>query len=788
MAGFLHSLTVSFLFISILILSIGLNIVWKSKHYCSNDIRYIILIAILASVFHVMSILLHNEKLVLLFMNLFSASFSWLVLYFKKFSNKYTKSGHEIKLVVIGCYIYCIIETIAFIINTFYPLYFTLTITEFQGEAFYKINSSRSSLYTLHLLFSYILISLILIENIFAIIKSPKLYKRKYVEVLLAFIIPVFIDMLYVFTRFPVDISVLAFGIGGIILEYFAIFYSPSEVRKGMLFNVFDDTDVGVVCFDKDGSAIFVNNQIRELFNISDNTNDFSRLENYFITWQQEHPEWKENQLIKWDESFERGGKLHYYEVSFSVLLDDKKMYLGSYFIIQDNTDLMNKLNEQRYLATHDYLTGVYNRETFYKKVAKVFADQPDRDFIIITSNIKGFKLINDVFGQSAGDKILKQIANALKALSKESSIYARLHSDCFVLCMPAERYDEKWFLDMAYQSVSVDGSDIYRIRMAIGVYVVTNKSLPVSVMCDRSLLALASIKSDYSKSIAYYSDEMRDHAIQEQNIAALLEKAMEKEQFTIFLQPQLDLNGKLFGAEALVRWFQPEKGLVMPIDFISIFEKTGSIAKLDYCVWEMACKTLRRWKDEGRKDCCISVNISPKDFYFTDVFEDITSLVKKYNIEPSMLNLEITESAIMFDLEKQLNLLKKLQDFGFKIEMDDFGSGYSSLNSLKDITVDYLKLDMAFLATTNNTERSKKIIRIILQMAKELELPVITEGVETEEQLNFMKSAGGKLFQGHYFSKPLSVSEFEEKYLPLDTESVLTTSRSVSLKKNTYL
>lgn len=772
MTGFLHTITIGFLLTSVLILSVGLNIVWKSKHYCTKDIRNILLIAIFASIFHVLSIAFTNEKLVLLFLNLFSASVSWLVLFFKKFSHKYTKTTREVKAVVIGCYTYCIIETIAFILNTFFPLYFTLSAVDFQGELFYIIDRGRSSLYILHLAFSYILITFILLENIIAIVTSPKFYKRKYLEVLLAFMIPVFIDMVYVFSRFPVDISVFAFGVGGIVLAYFSIFYSPAEVRRGMLFNVFDDTEVGVVCFDKDGSAIFVNNQIRALFNIPKDSRDYEKLEKYFIKWQESKPDWRDNQEFKWNETFEMNGELHYLEVTFSILLDSSKLYLGSYFIVQDNTDLMNKLNEQRFLASHDYLTGVYNREHFYKQVSALFAEQPDRDFVIITSNIKGFKLVNDVFGSNAGDKVLKQIADALKVLAKESSIYARLHGDCFVLCMPAERFDEENFINLAYKSVSVDGSDIYRIRMALGVYKVVNKSLPVSVMCDRSLLALGSIKSDYSKSIAYYSDEMRDHAIQEQNIASLLEKAMEKDQFTIFLQPQVDLNNNVFACEALVRWYQPEKGLSMPNEFISIFEKTGAIARLDNCVWEMACKTLKRWKEEGRPDCAISVNISPRDFYHTDVYKDITTLVQKYGIEPSRLNLEITESAIMIDLEKQLELIKKLQDFGFKIEMDDFGSGYSSLNSLKDITVDILKLDMAFLATTKNIDRSKKIIRIILEMAKELNLPVITEGVETQSQLDFMKKAGGQFFQGHYFSKPLSVNEFEEKYLPLEKKS----------------
>ena len=203
-----------------------------------------------------------------------------------------------------------------------------------------------------------------------------------------------------------------------------------------------------------------------------------------------------------------------------------------------------------------------------------------------------------------------------------------------------------------------------------------------------------------------------------------------------------------------------------MPGEFIPVFEKNGMIVKLDQYMWEAACKQLRKWKDEGKKDMYISVNISPKDFYFMDVKQVLTDLVKKYNIEPQKLKLEITETAIMTNIDNPVEILDGLRKEGFIIEMDDFGSGYSSLNMLKDIYVDILKIDMAFLRKSNDEERGRKILKTMIQLAKDLEMPTITEGVETLEQVEFLKAMGCKMFQGYYFAKPMDVATFEEKYM----------------------
>ena len=242
-------------------------------------------------------------------------------------------------------------------------------------------------------------------------------------------------------------------------------------------------------------------------------------------------------------------------------------------------------------------------------------------------------------------------------------------------------------------------------------------------------------------------------------------DRALEQGEFCMFLQPQIASDGRLLGAEALVRWQHPERGVVFPGDFIGVFEKTGLIYRLDRYMWELAADKLREWKEQGRENLYISVNISAKDFYYIDLYSELTGLTEKYGIAPKNLKLEITETVLMTEMQNQTELLERLRRYGFQIEIDDFGSGYSSLNMLKNIDVDVVKIDMGFLDKTERVERGTSILNSIILLIKNLGMGVITEGVETKEQVDSLMGMGCHMFQGYYFDKPMPIEVFEEKY-----------------------
>ena len=291
-----------------------------------------------------------------------------------------------------------------------------------------------------------------------------------------------------------------------------------------------------------------------------------------------------------------------------------------------------------------------------------------------------------------------------------------------------------------------------------------TNPNLDVSVMFDRAHLALSSLKDDYQRHIAYYDDAMRNKVLWDQKISSQLREAIETKQLRPYLQPIVDRNGKIVGAEELVRWDHPEYGFLSPGAFIPVFEKNGMISEVDKYMWRCACELLSRWKD---KPIFLSVNISPRDFYFINVPEELKALVKEFDVAPSKLRIEITETVMMTDAEKRMEIFNDLKRAGFIVEMDDFGSGYSSLNMLKDMPVDILKIDMMFLTKSQNEYKAKTIVQNIIHLSEELGIESLTEGVETQDQYQFLSEMGCKLFQGYHFSKPMTVEAFEAYAFP---------------------
>jgi EAL domain-containing protein (putative c-di-GMP-specific phosphodiesterase class I) len=338
--------------------------------------------------------------------------------------------------------------------------------------------------------------------------------------------------------------------------------------------------------------------------------------------------------------------------------------------------------------------------------------------------------------------------------------------NDRFALIMRKRDYREMKLVNQSAEVMKIANDVKYPLKVYLGVYEIDDVTMPVSMMCDRAMLAIASIKGDYQKQIAYYDEKLRNTVLREQELAAGLDRAIRDGEIEMYIQPQVAADGTCMGGEGLVRWNHPTRGLLLPKDFLESFERNGLIVKLDLHVWELAARKLREWKDRGFGDRYISVNISPKDFFFVDIFKEFSSLVHTYGISPKNLKLEITETAIIADLPKQLALIKKLRAAGFSVEMDDFGSGYSSLNMLKDICVDVLKIDMEFLRESESKERSRTILRTIVALSRELGMPVITEGVETGDSVEFLKEIGCDMFQGFYFARPMTIAEYEKKYM----------------------
>ncbi len=419
-------------------------------------------------------------------------------------------------------------------------------------------------------------------------------------------------------------------------------------------------------------------------------------------------------------------------------------------------------------MTEYDTLTGLLNHSAFCKNVTFILNNNKTGiaagEYAIVYLDVLHFKAINDMFGISEGDRLLQYIADTIRKNAKNDDVVCRQGSDRFILFThtsgPALEKRIHTILD------AITRFDLaFEITCNAGIYITNNETLPVDSMIDRAILAHASIKGNYTQKYGYFAESLRNDMLSEQEISGMMALALTEKQFVIHYQPQYNhTNGVIVGAEALVRWNHPEQGLISPGTFIPLFEKNGFITKLDLYVFEEVCRFIRKCMDKKIQLIPISANFSRHDIFQANFVEKLEGIRQKYNVPASHLRIEITESAIMGDNRQKANeILKDLRQHGYVIEMDDFGSGYSSLNILKDIELDILKLDMLFLSEqTDNNARGGTILSAVIRMAKWLGMPIIAEGVEDIRQADFLRSIGCEYMQGFLYSKPLPEEQFE--------------------------
>ncbi len=408
-----------------------------------------------------------------------------------------------------------------------------------------------------------------------------------------------------------------------------------------------------------------------------------------------------------------------------------------------------------------DALTGIYTREAFCKYTQDMLQMNPETDYVLMRLDVERFKIINDLFGTKVGDMVLNIIAQKLKKKLQGIGTYGRIAGDNFVCCFPEGTINME---DIGLQhDPDIEELQLkYDITLYYGVYRITDRSVSINLMCDRAEMVIRTIKGNYLKRIAYYDDELRMKMLEEQQLTNDMQSGLKNGEFCIFLQPIYDVNSdNITTAEALVRWNHATKGIISPGIFIPLFERNGLITKLDRYVWELACKSIRSSIDNGETVVPVSVNVSRINLFLPNLGEELVALLDQYHLEPHHLKLEITESAYTKDQKQLLDAIMKLKEKGFTIVMDDFGSGYSSLNVLKDMPIDVVKVDMSFINDVSTSRKADVIMMNMVRMAKEIGITVVVEGVETEDQLQYLKSINCDQIQGFLYSKPVPEAVF---------------------------
>lgn len=429
------------------------------------------------------------------------------------------------------------------------------------------------------------------------------------------------------------------------------------------------------------------------------------------------------------------------------------KNRMESVIRLRESASMLNNLEM-------DDLTQLYSKEFFYHNAAEYVNAHPDSAFDIVCSDIENFRAMNERYGRERCDAFLVEIADWLKEHLPGLIIGGRIDADVFAFLLEHQESDWTGMLtakeeDHGHMSFSLKYGIIQNI----------DPELDVSITCDRATLALGTIKGNYNQTVAWYDDKLRQDQLRDHRLVEDMHAAIERRDFKIYYQPKHDLREDATGgAEALVRWIHPELGFINPGVFIPLFERNGFITQLDYYIWEEVCRELKKLKDEGMPLVPVSINASRMDFDVPNLAEQISELADRYGVDHSLLHIELTESIYGDNPDSIARTLEELHERGFYIELDDFGSGYSSLSSLNTLRLDYMKLDMSLIRQASKT-KDYSIMRFCTLLADGMRLKTVAEGVESEGEVEALKVLGCDYIQGYFFSRPLPVDEFE-KYL----------------------
>lgn len=782
---------------SVVLVLFTLNMYRKKNEY-RIYITCPIVIAIFSTIVYCLFLLFSSPKAhfqAVLFDSLFFIGTDWLAMSMLVFAMHYTEIllGYG-KSIQIACGVVCLIDSISLIVNNWTHHMFDLVYTQgvfgiyYWGNVFYLCHY-------LHLCICYVMVGATFILFGLVTMQSPSFYKEKYLGILIAYFVVIDVNMISYSKDLPLDISVILYVfLAGFICHYSTYTY-PHKLLNKSLKDVNESISDAILYFDKDGVCVYANRTARKIFS-QEKTGRKRKNKEYWdpdkntvtVFSKRKAEEFRKNVLEKLEdkdeqklmqlqlmqnkpvevkpliEAFEIDGETHYYEVEYKKEWF-QNFEIGCYFNLIDKTVSVNAYEKEKYTATHDDLTGILNRVGFCEAVDESIRKNGLSDRVMACSDIKDFKLINELFSDKTGDLVLQRQAQILRKYSHEDTIYGRIGDDKFAVYMKKENFSEEDLLKYIEAMKKLTDSPIYQMHVYTGIYEPIGRLESAQEMCDKCFMAIDEIIGDYSEVFSYYDSTLMEKRLEEKNIIEAFPKAMESGQIEMFLQPIIDAKNASFGAEALCRWNHPLRGFLLPSAFLSILEKSGLIFQLDEFIWNKAAEKLQEWSKKGFNDTYISVNISVKDFFYTDIYEFFTQLVKKYEIKPENLHLEITETVLMSDFDKVFSLSEKLQKFGFKVSIDNFGNGYSSLNMLKDIKADTLKVDMSFLKIATMENRNQIILETVINMAKSLDMEVIGEGVETKEQYDVLRKYDCVKYQGNYLAKPLSVGEYEKQF-----------------------
>lgn len=428
---------------------------------------------------------------------------------------------------------------------------------------------------------------------------------------------------------------------------------------------------------------------------------------------------------------------------------------------IQNLEETIEDLHETAYT---DITTKISNRDYFIKRTLEMLQEDAEKPLTLVGFGVTNLPTVQRLYGPGEGDRLLRFVANRLKAYDLGEGFCALVQTNLFALLLRDRREGQVVELIHQISDEIEHATDIFQIETAFGIYQITDRGERVSEMLDRMVLAQRNATAREGVNYAWFDADMKNQYEENRRMCQEMEKALDERKFVMYLQPMVDLHAyQIYSAEALVRWEHEEKGLLSPYAFLPLFENTNLMLKLDYYMWEEACRTIRRWIDNKMKPLPLMLNISPIHLGNAGFITELSRLLERYKLKKDMLVLELPEHALTGGDGEVRKTVQELADCGFVLSVDNFGGMHSPVNLLRDMPFSMVKLDRKFLTENSKDEEGQTILRYLIAMAKELDLTVVVEGVETQGQVNFLTEIGCDIAQGYFFSKPVSLRDFDQ-------------------------
>lgn len=692
--------------------------------------------------------------------SIYYAANSWLAYYFLSFAVDYGKfkENPKVKIVLKVLFWLTIFDSLFVLSNIFTEFIFQLRLYYSQTGAFYFWHCINKDPIIVHRIIVYGLVTAGMATIIVDSKKAPYYYKMRYFGILMGYLLVMIVHAACLIFDINYDYSVMLYSLMGAFICYYIAYSTPHQMIGQSLLNFNDTINDIILYFDEKGKCIFANRKAQAHFR-KDGIFDDKGAENERIQILQKFVKNQRGKILFSDTKFV-SGELHDFEGEYEDIFNGG-ILVGSYILLRDNTETLRHYRQQKFLTTHDALTGIFNREEFFNKVDELLRTQNDVTRLMLCFNIRDFKLTNGIFGSEAGDEILRKHAQMLQSLAHGDDVYGRIGDDKFALFTRSALFNPKIIEEALKNLQKITKTETFHLRNEVGVYEVVGGTENAQLIYDKALTAIEH-KTDNGKIFYFYNPEIMNNQVEEHNLTNSFDRSFKNHDFKLLLQPLLNKEKITVGAEVLSVWNHPQKGKIFSQDYDSVLEKYGFADRLNDFLWGEAVKTLKTWESGKSQKIKLLLKVPGTDIFYTKLYDRISLLIEKYGVNPENLVFEFSEEAISRDFKAINALFEKLQSIDVKILINQFGNGYSSLNLLKDIHCDYIKIDSRFIKKTEDAGRAGKILDFILKLAELKKVTVLINGIDDESEFNRLKNSTIRAFQGKYCSEGSLAEDFK--------------------------